>query len=58
MNNNNRGHEFDANFISGATIEDMLNTATEARSKQIREKQIKNEIVNEYKSKTKGGSLS
>ena len=58
MNDNNRGHEFDLYLRSEATIEDMLNTATEARSKQIREKQIKNEIVNEYKSKTKGGSLS
>ena len=58
MNDNNRGHEFDATFISGATIEDMLNTATEARSKQLREKQTKDEIINEYKNKVKGGSLS
>lgn len=58
MNNNNRGHEFDTYIKSETTVEDVLNIATEARSKQLREKQTKDEIINEYKNKVKGGSRS
>ncbi len=58
MNNYNRGHEFDTYIESETTIKDMLNNATEVRVKQIQEKQTKDEIINAYKNKVKGGSRS